>query len=224
MAQLPTMVTPTGVEFIASSNPEIIIQPLYDSVLLTGTVQGQVSFFQSGIGSQLVYAAGFGVAGSSLLNTVTAKTLNWTLFIGQGAGRLGMPQTFRIERMNAWFNTDVEQRQGRAISDNTAFIFSVDDKPYIKGQLRHLLGGGAPTGFAGNTAVTQWNGGPTDSQAGIRFPIPIGIPSQHDFLGQVQFDRPIDLANPFAEAQSPALTAPVKLTWTLWGAFSRAVK
>lgn len=222
--RLPTMVTPTGVEFISSANPEIIIQPLYDAVLLTGNVQGQISFFQAGIGSQLVYALGFGVNNSSLLNSVTTKTLNWTIFIGQGAGRLGMPQTFRIERMNAWFNTDIEQRQGRAISDNTAFVFQVDDKPYIKGQLRHLLGGPAPSGFAGNTAITQWNGGPNDSMAGMRFPIPIGIPSQHDFLGNIQFDRPINLANPFNELVSPELTAPVKLSWTLYGAFSRAVK
>lgn len=222
--QLPIAMTPTGAPFISSSAPEIIIQPLYDSVLLTGNIQGNISMFQQGIGTQLTYAAGFGAAGSSLLNVVTAKTLNWTVQPAQGAGRLGMPQTFRIERTNAWLNTDVEQRQGRAITDNTSFAFIVDDKPYWKTQIRHMAGGPTPSGFAGNTAITQWNMGPSDSMAGMKFPIPIALPAQHDFRGELNFDRAINLANPFAEAESPNLTAPVKLTVTLYGALSRAVK
>lgn len=224
MAGLPISVTPTGAPFISSSAPEIIIQPLYDSILLTGNLQGTVTMFQQGIGTPLAYAAGFGVAGSSILNTSTTKTLAWTVLPAQGAGRLGMPQTFRIERVNSWLNSDVEQRQGRALLDNTSFQFIVDDKPYWKTQLRHMAGGPSPTGFAGNTAITQWNMGPAHSDAGMRFPLGIALPSQHDFRAEVAFDRAINLANPFAEAESPNLTSPVKLTVTIYGPLSRAVK
>lgn len=222
MNGLPVQRTPTGGTFISSAFPEVISQPLYDSILLTGTVQGDVSVFQQGIGSQLTYAAGFGAVGSILAATAT-KTINWTFFRGQ-AGRLGTPQTFRIERMNAWFSTDVEQRQLRAITDNTAYTFQVDDKPYIQVQLRHILGGNAPTGFAGTTAITQINGGPVGSKEGLGFPIAITIPSQHDFLGRLQFDRAIDLSNPFEEDPSPDLATAVKMTISLYGGLSRAVK
>lgn len=224
MAGLPISVTPTGAPFISSSAPEIIIQPLYDSILLSGTIQGNLTMFQQGIGSQLTFAAGFGAAGCSILNTVTAKTLSWTVFPGQGAGRLGMPQTYRIERTNCWVNTDIDFRQGQALFDNTSFQFIVDDKPYWKTQLRHMAGGPAPTGFAGNTAITQWNAGPNDSYAGLKFPLAIALPSQHDFRAELNFDRAINLGNPLAEAQDPNITCPVKLTVTLFGALSRAVK
>lgn len=224
---LPLSRTPTGGVFISSSFPEIITQPLYDSTLLSGTIQGDQTVFQQGIGSQLNFAAGFGVPGvgngCSILNTVTQKTLNWTFFRGQ-AGRLGTPQTFRIERMNAWFNSDIDQRQLRAIVDNTAWVFQVDDKPYVQVQLRHILGGPAPTGFSGVVAITQINGGPVGSREGLHFPIPIAIPSQHDFQGRIQFDRAINLANPFEAAVSPALNCPVKITFNLYGPLSRAVK
>lgn len=222
MNGLPVQRTPTGGTFISSAFPEVISQPLYDSILLTGTVQGDISVFQQGIGTNLTYAAGFGVVGSILAATAT-KTINWTFFRGQ-AGRLGTPQTFRIERMNAWFSTDVEQRQLRAITDNTAYTFQVDDKPYIQVQLRHILGGNAPTGFAGTTAITQINGGPVGSKEGLGFPIAITIPSQHDFLGRLQFDRAINMANPFEEDPSPDLATAVKLTVNLFGGLSRAVK
>lgn len=222
---LPVAVTPTGGSFISSAFPEVITQPLYDAILLTGSLSGQLTMFQQGTGAPLTFATGFGVAGSgSILALTTSKTINWTYFPGQGAGRLGTPQTFRVERMNSWFNTDIEQRQLRAITDNTAFTFQVDDKPYIKVQLRHILGGTGPTGFAGNTAITQINGGPVQSDAGLKFPIPITIPSQHDFMGILNFDRTINLANPFNEEVSPALASAVKLTVTLYGALSRAVK
>lgn len=218
---LPVQRTPTGGTFISSAFPEVISQPLYDAVLLTGTIQGEISLFQQGIGTQLVYAAGFGVVGSILAAT-NVKTINWTFFRGQ-AGRLGTPQTFRIERMNAWFSTDIDFRQLQALSDNTAYAFQVDDKPYIQVQLRHILGGNGPTGFAGNTAITQINGGDVDSKAGLGFPIAITIPSQHDFQGKLLFDRAIDLANPLAQPDTALVTA-VKLTVTLYGALSRAVK
>lgn len=219
---LPVQRTPTGGTFISSAFPEVISQPLYDSVLLTGTLQGELSVFQQGIGTPLAFAAGFGLVGSILALTGT-KTINWTFFRGQ-AGRLGTPQTFRVERMNAWFSTDVEQRQLRAITDNTAWAFIVDDKPYIQVQLRHILGGNAPTGFAGTTAITQINGGPTGSKEGLGFPIAITIPSQHDFQGRLSFDRPINLSNPFNEAVDPGLVTAVKLTVNMYGGFSRAVK
>ncbi len=222
MNGLPVQRTPTGGTFISSAFPEVISQPLYDSILLTGTVQGDISVFQQGIGSQLTYAAGFGVVGSILAATAT-KTINWTFFRGQ-AGRLGTPQTFRIERMNSWFSTDVEQRQLRAILDNTSYTFQVDDKPYIQVQLRHIAGGNAPTGFAGTTAITQINAGPTGSKEGLGFPVPITIPSQHDFLGRLNLDRPVNMANPFNEVVNPALVTAVKLTISLYGALSRAVK
>jgi len=219
---LPIQRTPTGGTFVSSAFPEVISQPLYDSILLTGIVQGDVSVFQQGIGTNLLFAAGFGAVGSILAATAT-KTINWTFFRGQ-AGRLGTPQTYRIERMNSWFSTDVEQRQLRALLDNTAYSFIVDDKPYIQTQLRHIAGGNAPTGFAGTTAITQINAGPVGSKEGLGFPIPITIPSQHDFQGRLIFDRPVNLANPFNEAVSPALTTAVKLTISLYGALSRAVK
>lgn len=219
---LPVQRTPTGGTFISSAFPEVISQPLYDAVLLTGTLQQDISVFQQGIGTPLIFAAGFGLVGSILALT-GVKTINWTYFRGQ-AGRLGTPQTYRIERMNAWFSTDVEQRQLRAVSDNTAYSFIVDDKPYIQVQLRHILGGNAPTGFAGTTAITQINGGPSGSKEGLGFPIAITIPSQHDFQGRLQFDRAINMANPFEEVPSPALTTAVKLTISLYGALSRAVK
>lgn len=220
---LPLAKTPTGGVFIASSFPEIISQPLFDAIPLSGTLQGDTAMFQQGIGSPLTYAAGFGAVGS-ILNTVTNKTINWTFFSGQGAGRLGTPQTYRIERMNMWFSSDAEQRQLRAVLDNTAWTFEVDDKPYIKVQLRHIAGGSAPTGFAGNTAITQINAGPVGSKEGLTFPIPIALPSQHDFRGRLSFDRAINLANPFNEAVSPALATVLKLTVSLYGALSRAVK
>lgn len=224
MSGLPVVVTPTGAPFISSSAPEIIIQPLYDSILLTGTLTGTLTMFQQGIGTPLTFAAGFGVAGSSILNTSTAKTLAWTVLPAQGAGRLGMPQTFRIERTNAWLSTDIDFRQGQALLDNTSFQWIVDDKPYWKTQLRHMAGGPAPTGFSGLGAITQWNAGPVDSMAGLKFPVAIALPSQHDFRAELNFDRAINLANPIAEAQSPNLTIPVKLTVTIYGALSRAVK
>jgi hypothetical protein len=224
MSGLPTSVTPTGVEFISSSAPEVIIQPLYDSVLLSGVVNGTISMFQQGIGTPLTFAAGFGVSGATILNSITTKTLNWTIFPGQGAGRLGMPQTFRIERCSAWVQSDAEFRQARAVLDLASFQFIVDDKPYWKTQLRHIAGGSSPSGFAGNTAITQFNLGPADSQGGMRFPIPVGIPSQHDFRGELNFDRSINFANPLEEVQSPALQSVVKLTVTLPGALSRAIK
>lgn len=224
MAGLPVVVTPTGAPFISSTAPEIIIQPLYDSILLTGNLSGTLTMFQQGIGTPLTYAAGFGVAGSSILNTSTAKTLAWTVLPAQGAGRLGMPQTFRIERTNAWLSTDIDFRQGQALIDNTSFQWIVDDKPYWKTQLRHMAGGPAPTGFSGLGAITQWNAGPTDSMAGLKFPVPIALPSQHDFRAELGFDRTINLANPIGEVVSPALTIPVKLTVTIYGALSRAVK
>ena len=219
---LPVQRTPTGGTFISSAFPEVISQPLYDSVLLTGVVGGEIPLFQQGIGAALAFAAGFGVVGSILV--IATKTLNWTFFRGQSAGRLGTPQTYRIERMNCWLSTDIDQRQLRAVLDNVAWVFEVDDKPYIQTQLRHIAGGNAPTGFAGNTAITQINAGPTGSKEGLGFPVPITLPSQHDFRGRLIFDRNIDMGNPFAEVIDPDITIAVKLTISLYGALSRAVK
>lgn len=220
--RLPVSRTPTGGTFIDSGFPEVIFQPLYDSVLLTGTITGEIPVFQQGIGSALTFAAGFGVVGSILV--IPSKTINWTWFRGQAAGRLGTPQTYLIERMNAWFSTDVDQRQLRAMLDNAAWEFDVDAKPYIQVQLRHIAGGNAPTGFSGVAAITQINAGPVGSLEGLNFGTPITIPSNHDFQGKLLLDRAINFANPFAEAISPALVTAVKLTISLYGNLSRAVK
>lgn len=220
--RLPVSRTPTGGTFIDSGFPEVIFQPLYDSVLLTGTLAQEIAVFQQGIGTNLVFAAGFGVVGSILV--IPAKTINWTFFRGQAAGRLGTPQTYLINRMNAWFSTDVEQRQLRAVLDNTAWVFDVDDKPYIQVQLRHIAGGNAPTGFSGVAAITQINAGPVGSLEGLMFNVPITLPSNHDFRGRLLLDRAINMANPFAETPSPDLVTAVKLTISLYGELSRAVK
>jgi len=167
---LPISRTHAGGKYIDFSKFEVIDQPLWDSLNLTGTTS---------FSSQVLFQQARGQGGKTAVDTNM-----------EAAGLLSAPKNQLVTGISVVTNADLNITDLKALTNQGVFTFTIADKQIFNLPV-HMLGKAMLSGFAGSALFDYAALGAPGVRHGYKLRYPFVIPTQQSFQVTISMGTPI---------------------------------